>query len=251
MMKITNNQVAEIADIYASVFLKKYFGEEVFLGSVIERVLSKKAHIIYQNVDDPSYYGATVHMLDKQIIAINTAQPLRIRYYSAAHELWYLLYDADELPIKYDGFEHERVAEQFATRVMLPDGLVRTLLRMIDGTIENKVIEIADLSSMPYVIVTNRLKELGARVSATLMEREEEDWIKVRKLLGYPPSVLDKSDAFKQFWALSKEVEQQLETKEITLEIAANLIKHIDPEQAEKYWKQRQDLLDDWSTEDD
>jgi len=46
-------------------------------------------------------------------------------------------------------------------------------------------------------------------------------------------------------------IDKKVKKQELTLELAANLIKHVDPKQAEKYWKQRQQIADDWDFEDD
>lgn len=252
MMSTTSKAQAElVAEQYAVYFLKKQLGEEIFLGSEIEQILAKKAAIIYQNVDDPTYFGAAIHLLDKHFIAINTAQPLRLRYYNAAHELWHLQYESEDIPMaQREDFDHERAADHFAASVMLPEGLVRTLLHSLNESPERLVIKIADLSSMPYEAVTRRLKELGERIPVSVQKRSEAGWRLVRSNLGFPPSVLDKSDPFIQFSALSKETEQQVDKEEITLEMAANLIKHIDPKQAENYWDQRQKLMDDWIEDD-
>lgn len=252
MMATMNEKQAElIAEQYAVYFLKKQLGGDVFLGSEIEQFLAKKATIIYQNVADPTYFGAAVHMLNQHFIAINTNQPLRLRYYSAAHELWHLQYEAEDIPAaQLEGFDHERAADHFAASIMLPEGLVKALLHNFDETHERMIIKIADLSSMPYEAVTRRLKELGEKIPRNLQKKTEEEWRLIRENLGFPPSVLDKSDSFVQFSDLSKATRLKVERQEITLEMAANLLKHTDPKQAEKYWTQKQKLPDDWNEDD-
>lgn len=252
MTKTSEKQAEKIAEQYSVYFLKEYLGEEVFLGSGIEQILAKNAYIIYQNVNDVFYFGAAIHMLDKHLIAINTAQPLRLRYYSAAHELWHLQYESGEIPsAQFEGFDHERAADHFAANIMLPKGLVKILCDTLDEKIEQLVIKIADFSSMPYVAVARRLKELGKKIPTSIIGKNEEEWKLLRPELGFPPSFLDKSDPFEQFSDFSKEVEKQVENNQLTLEMAANLIKHIDPEQAEVYWNQRQHLIDAWNSDDD
>ena len=46
-------------------------------------------------------------------------------------------------------------------------------------------------------------------------------------------------------------IDKKVKKQELTLELVANLIKHVDPKQAEEYWKQRQQIADDWDFEDD
>ena len=65
------------------------------------------------------------------------------------------------------------------------------------------------------------------------------------------PSVLDKPNRFIQFSALSREVSRLLTAKEINLEVAANLLKHTDPEQSEAYWKERQNLIEEMDFDDE
>lgn len=252
MNTIIKRQSEKTSEQYAVIFLKEHLGEEIFLGSEIEQILAKNAFIIYQNVDDLSYFGAAIHLLDKHLIAINTAQPLRLRYYSAAHELWHLQYEIGEIQIgQFEKFNHERAADHFAANIMLPEDLVKTLLSKLEGTIENIIIEIADLSAMPYEAVTRRLKELEKNVPKPMLERTEEEWRQTRTKLGFPPSFLDESYAFSQFNSFSEEIEKQVKSNQITLEMAANLIKHIDPRQSEVYWNKRQQLISEWDSDDD
>lgn len=241
----------DAADVYASKFLNKYFGGEVFLGSDIEQLLAEKAYVVYQNVDDLAYFGAAVHLAGHHIIAINTKQKLRTRYYSAAHELWHLLFESGEVPVEENSIDQERAADHFAAAVMLPETLILNLAKAYSEDKEKLVFKIADISSMPYEAVTRRLVELGQKISKPLIKRTELEWINSRKEIGLAPSALDKEDVFVQFDALSKEVERKVKKQEITLEIAANLLKHIDPSQAERYWQARQQLEDDWDFDED
>lgn len=245
-------EIAEkVASAYALEFLREYFGGEIFLGSDIEQLLADKAVVIYQEVNDPEYFGAAIHMMDKHIIAINTYQPLRTRYYSAAHELWHLQFESEKIPLaNIPNFDHERAADHFAAALMLPEKLLNNLIQKIDNDLEKIVIKIADISSMPYVAVVRRMRELGKRVPKSLSEKNEEDWVELRKNLGISQSPLDKADKFVQFNALTEEVDKQLKEERINLEIAANLLRHVDPEKAAYYWKERQSLNEAWLNDD-
>ena len=251
-MTIKNQNKAEkIAEQYAVYFMQGHLGNEFFLGSTIEQILAEKAFIIYQNVDDLSYFGAAIHLLDKHLIAINTAQTLRLRYYSAAHELWHLQFESGDIPLAdFNNFDHERAADHFAVSIMLPEGLVRTLCYNLDDPIEQLIIKIADFSAMPYEAVARRMKEIGQKIPKAIIERTEEDWRLLRQALGFPPSPLDRPNPFEQFSAFSKEIQKQVDSNQLTLEMAANLSKHIDPKQAASYWNQRQRLIDDWDSDD-
>lgn len=250
---INSRQISEIvAEQYATEFLNDSVGSELFLGSDIEQLLSEKAFVVYQIVDDPEYFGAAVRFLDKHFIAINTNQALRLRYYSAAHELWHLQYESGEIPLaEIPDFDHERAADHFAAAVMLPKRLVEKMIEKLDETNEVSVIRIADISSMPYQAVVRRLQELGKRFPKALSQRTENDWVTARDALDISPSVLDKPNRFIQFSALSREVSRLLTAKEINLEVAANLLKHTDPEQSEDYWKERQNLIEEMDFDDE
>ncbi|MGA9517505.1 MAG: ImmA/IrrE family metallo-endopeptidase [Trichococcus sp.] len=241
-----------VAEQYATEFLNDSVGSELFLGSDIEQLLSEKAFVVYQIVDDSEYYGAAVHFFDKHFIAINTSQALRSRYYSAAHELWHLQYESGKIPLAdIPEFDHERAADHFAAAVMLPKRSVEKLIQKLNETNDVLVIRIADISSMPYQAVVRRLQELGKRFPLAISQRTEGDWIRVREALGISPSVLDKPDRFVQFSSLSKEVAQLLKDKDITLEVAANLLKHTDPKQSKAYWKERQKLIGEMDFDDE
>ena len=59
--------------------------------------------------------------------AINTNQPLRVRYYSAAHELWHLRTESGEIAIGEKQIDQERAADHFAAVVMLPSNLLKNI----------------------------------------------------------------------------------------------------------------------------
>lgn len=231
----------KVASQYALEFLREYTGEELFLGSDIENLLAEKAAVIYQAVDDPMYFGAAIHYKGQYIIAINTKQSLRMRYYSAAHELWHLQYESGMIPVAatIPDFDHERAADHFAATLMLPEHLMISLMHNFKHDIEKVVIKIADLSSMPYVAVVRRLQELGKRFPRELSQKNESEWSRYRETLGFFPSVLDREDVFIQFNQLANEVKEQVCSNAITLEMAAKLLNHTDPEKAKFYWNER------------
>jgi len=250
---VNSRQISEIvAEQYATEFLNDSVGSELFLGSDMEQLLAEKAFVVYQIVEDPEYFGAAVRLLDKHFIAINTNQALRSRYYSAAHELWHLQYESGEIPLaEISDFDHERAADHFAAAVMLPKRLVEQLMEKLEEPPEMLVIRIADISSMPYQAVVRRMQELGKRFPKDLSQRTENDWITARDALDISPSVLDKPNRFIQFSALSREVSRLLTEKDITLEVAANLLKHTNPEKSEAYWQERQKLIEEMDFDDE
>ncbi|MDN6518032.1 MAG: hypothetical protein L0K72_07915, partial [Enterococcus sp.] len=103
-----------IAEAYAVKFLADNVGGEIFLGGDIEQILADRAYLVYQSVDDPSYFGAALHLNGRHIIAINTNQPLRVRYYSEAQELRHLQFQTVEIAIGEKQIDQERPADHFA-----------------------------------------------------------------------------------------------------------------------------------------
>lgn len=254
MTKLHNNVSEMTAESAAMNFLTEYIGDEVFLGSQIEHILAENAYVIYQEVDDTAYFGAALHVADKHLIAINTKQVLRTRYYSAAHELWHLLYESGKVLTPEDvELDQERAADRFAAAVMIPKNLLKNLLQH-SGKEQDAVtiIGIADMSAVPYVAVVRRIHELGIEIQLPkkIPLDSDDDWIKLRSELGVPPSPLDQSFPFTEFRALTDKVTKLVNAKEITLEVAANLVKHVDPVLSNNYWDERQKMVESLDDED-
>lgn len=249
MKKISEKAAAQ----YAVEFLTEYAGDEIFIGNDIENILADRAIVIYQAVDDPAYYGGIIRFMDKQCIAINTKQVLRVRYYSAAHELWHLQYSLGKIPLaEVPNFDHERAADHFAAAVMLPERLIRNFMNKFSGDTEKLVFKIADISSMPYIAVLRRLQELGKKFPKAYSDRSESDWAIRRRNSGLSPIFLDKTDVFVQFTALTNEVKKQVQERRMTLDVASDLLKHLNPEQAAIFRQQRKKEIDDtWDVDDD
>jgi len=161
-----------------------------------------------------------------------------------------LQFESGEIAIGEKQIDQERAADHFAAVVMLPSNLLKNIKNNFKKDDERLVFKIADLSSMPYQAVTRRLVELGYKLSSELKSREEAEWIQVREQIDLVPSALDKADSFVQFHAFLQEVDEKVNKQELTLETAANLVKHIDAKKAEQYWKKRQEIVDDWDPDD-
>lgn len=81
-------------------------------------------------MEDPEFYGATITIDrgNRKYVLLNTKKSLRLRYFTASHELWHVL-DIHEM-VK-DDMHHERSAERFAAALMLPESLVRSLVKIL------------------------------------------------------------------------------------------------------------------------
>lgn len=243
MSEISRKLSERYAEMLATYYLDEEFGEKLFLGSTIENILSKEAILIYQNVPDNTYYGASIRYRDLSFIVINTHHNQRIRYYSAAHELWHFIWQNSEMSNEIE-LDHERAADHFAAVLMLPHNLIHDLWnRMADKYHEEeRIIYIADFSSMPYQAVTRRLKEVGLDIPGRLEKLEESDWVKLREKINLGKSALDTSNKFTSFTHFEKVIMELVDRKDISLDDAANLIAHFAPELAEEYIQEKRNL---------
>lgn len=234
-----------LTEQYASSFLQKNFGDEVYIGATIETLIQDSATINYQDVDDPEYYGVAIVINDMPQIVINTHQRLRTRYYSVAHELWHILVTSGEVKeVAIYSIDKERAADHFAAALMLPAILIRrywavTKLRQtIDP--ETFIFYLADLSSMPYVAVERRVRELDlTRLPKDWKTRSEDDWIQRRRELGLVASPLDSAKIQVGFSDLSKLVSENLGAGKITTDEAISMLTYADPEKTRLLQKGR------------
>lgn len=199
---------AEItAEAFASRFLDDTFGYDIFLGSQIERIVAENAHIIYRSILDPKFFGAAVtHQSGEEFVVLNTSQPLRIRYFTAAHELWHL---SDASKIQHEDFNHERAADRFAACIMLPKPLLTSLWRKFKKhwNEEQAILFISDLASAPYKTVERRIEEIGEQIKIT---HTEESWVKLREKYHLPFSPLDYPVHDIRFTAYERQVLQHV-----------------------------------------
>jgi len=257
-----------IADNAANAFLEENIGSNIFIGSDIENLISKNAQVIYQDINDPKFFGALINYKDKRFIVLNTHQDLRARYYSAAHEMWHLalassMFGRQSESIKYiadkEDFNNERAADRFAAALMLPKIIVgNTWHKYVQQQgvpnpklAKEAVIRIANVSSMPYEAVCRRLNELDLLVSRELLNWHREQWVTYLDQAGFPPSPLDKSSNFKQFADLSAFIKKQVDKKQMTFMEAANFLTNSDPDQAINYLKLRKEKVERQLLEDE
>ncbi|SOC21729.1 uncharacterized protein DUF955 [Ureibacillus xyleni] len=231
-------QAETIAEAFASSFLEDEIGHDLFIGPHIERLLADKVHIIYQFVEDEAYFGAAItHQNGEQFVALNTFHSLRMRYFTAAHELWHL---SEGSQIQETEFDHERAADRFAAAIMLPKSLTRELWEKFKKRYgeEEAVFYIADLAAVPYVAVVRRLNELGEKVPG--LKSQEIDWLNKRSDLGLTDSILDQANPDIRFTAYKNVVKANVEHNGLDRLKAANKLAKFAPKQAEKY---QQDAL--------
>lgn len=218
-------QAEKTAEAFAAGFLNDTFGQDLFLNSQIERVLAGKVHLIYQFIDDASFYGAAItHENGEQFVVLNTAHALRTRYFTAAHELWHL---SDASKMQKDDFDHERAADRFAASLMLPKPLVKSLWKQFKSqwNEEQAILYIADLSAAPYKTVERRIREVGEVIKKN---HTEEEWKKLREKYFLPTSPLDSAIAENKFSAHENQVKLHL-NKGLDPLTASNKLAHFSP----------------------
>lgn len=199
----TREQAEKTAEAFAASFLDDVYGYDLFLGSQIERVLSEKVHLVYKNIEDPAFFGAAVtHQSGDKFVVLNTHHPLRIRYFTAAHELWHL---SEASQMQKENFDHERAADRFAACLMLPKPLVKSLWKRFKAkwNEEQAVLAIADLSAAPYKTVERRIVELGETIKVS---HSEEKWQQLREHYALPDSPLDLAIHDTKFHVYEKQV---------------------------------------------
>ncbi len=234
-----------LAEQYATAILHEYFGDELFIGPVIEPIVHEMAAMNYQDVDDPEYYGAVIAIEGVPQVVINTHQPLRKRYYCVAQELWHVLIVAGKIreTSLYD-IDRVCVEDHFAGALMLPEILVRRFWQATSrqGTSEPEdfLFRLADLSSVSYTIVARRMRELKlTRLPKEWTLRTEDDWIMRRQARGLLASPLDVAKTHVGFSDLSKFVLEDLDTGRITVDEAISMLTYANPEKAKSLWEGR------------
>lgn len=258
----------KVADHAAAVFLEKNIGTAIFIGADIENLIAENAQVIYQDIQDPDFFGALISYKGKRFVVLNTHQDLRARYYSAAHEMWHLaltsaMFGEQSEVIQYDAanpiFDSERAADHFAAALMLPE---ETVLKIWDKYVQGQetpstqlvqevVVRLANVSAMPYVAVCRRLKELGLPVSRTIVRWDKSDWHDYLQYADFPPSPLDEKASFDKFAGLSAFVKKQVDHQQMTLLEAARFLTRADPNQAKRYLKMRQEKIAQIEVDDD
>lgn len=241
-------QAEEIAEAFALKFIHNTFGHDLFIGSHIERLLADKATIIYQFVEDDEYYGAAVtHENGETFIALNTFHSLRLRYFTAAHELWHLsegsLYQGSD-------FDHERAADRFAAAIMLPGTLTVDLWKKFKKIYseEEAIFYIADLAEVPYVAVVRRLRELNESVKVAMSN--EDEWIAKRQQYNLLETHLDKNKPDTRFTSYEKIVQEAVKQHKLDVLSAANKLAKSSPALARKYQEQEQHRIHEGSEDD-
>ena len=233
-----------VGEAFALQVLSEHFGSEIFIGSSIELKIEELASIVYKEIEDSKFYGATITIKreNRKYVLLNTCQSLRLRYFTAAHELWHVL---DINTMVKDDIDHERAAERFAAALMLPESLVRSLVHSLQEVYEKEVeekrvvIRIADISSAPYVAVAKRMVELKITKNKGLADYSEKDWIKIRNELNIVESPLDQPLRINRFTDYEERIAKEVQNGDLNYIEASIRLANVSPEKSVEYAKKR------------
>ncbi|MDT3425205.1 Zn-dependent peptidase ImmA (M78 family) [Paenibacillus forsythiae] len=234
-MPSVKKQSEQMGEGFAYEVLTEQFGAETFIGSGVEDKLREHAPVIYQNIPDLLFYGATVSFgPDDKYVMLNTHQPLRSRYYTAAHELWHVL---DFEHLMSDQLDMERAADRFAAALMMPRAIIRLLWPKLKKKLEahKAVILIADMAAVPYEAVVRRIHELDLPISTGLLKITDAEWKEQRGKLSLPASPFDEAYTEESFERYANIVDLALEQDKLSLLEASGLLAHIAPQKAREY----------------
>lgn len=233
-----------VGEAFALQVLSEHFGAEVFIGSSIELKIEELASVVYKEIEDPEFFGATITIKrgSRKYVLLNTCKSLRLRYFTASHELWHVL---DINTMVKDGIDHERAAERFAAALLLPESLVRSLVQSLQEdsnkeTAERRVvIRIADISSAPYVAVAKRLVELNLTSNKKIADFSEIDWIKMREELNVVESPLDMPLLINRFTDYEERIAEEVQSGELDYLEASKRLANVSPKRSVEYAKKR------------
>lgn len=233
-----------VGEAFALQVLSEHFGSEIFIGSSIELKIEELASIIYKEIKDPKFYGATITIKrgNRKFVLLNTFQSLRLRYFTAAHEFWHVL---DISTMVKDDIDRERAAERFAAALMLPESLVRSLVRSLQEVSEREVevkkvvIRLADISSTPYVAVAKRLVELKLTNNKSLAYYSEKDWVKIRMELNIVESPLDQPLRINRFADYEERIVEEVQNGNLNYIEASKRLANVSPEKSAEYAEMR------------
>jgi len=227
---MTANIAALFAEQTAAKFLTATPTNGGFIGADIERLLAERATVIYRDVADVTYYGASIHLKQQNFAILNTAQSLRQRYYHAAQMLWELTATSYQTNVT--------ASTVFTVAIMLPSRhTIATWhrLRRKSDSAAMALVQLADQTAMPYQVVTQRLAALQVLTPSDRLCLSEADWLTWRTAHHSFPSALDRPLHLVHFDRLTTDVMRYLEHDQLTTRDAARLLYNANPDLAQHY----------------
>lgn len=226
-------EIAEtVANYVAKDIISSFIGSKTVLGKDIEEKLTTHCKVIYQYIEDSEFFGATIKYDNgMNFILLNSYQPRRMRYFSAAHEFWHLF----QINGLSKEFEHERAADHFAALIMIPEEIAFQKWYELrnDYSIEEIIIYASDYFSVPYETMTRRFKELGLIVEEHYLSISEFEWFEKRKNYKINPTELDEPEKIIEFEDYSSVIKEMVKFGSLTKMEGSIKLAHVSPEESE------------------
>lgn len=171
-------------------FASRYIGNGLIIQDDIFNVIknyAQGAHLLLFPIQDDEMCGFICNYKGKLFIFINTNLPLEKQIFTAAHELYHLLFHREQLENAYSHliksedlgskFE-EREANLFAALLLVPRTLLKEQIEILKiGPVNLNLLDIIrlmDVFAVPYKTMVLRLYETGF-----LKESDADKWLRI------------------------------------------------------------------------
>ncbi|TYP57459.1 ImmA/IrrE family metallo-endopeptidase [Thermosediminibacter litoriperuensis] len=171
-------------------FADRYIGSGVIIQDDIFNIIKnyeQDVNLLLFPIPDDEICGFICNYKGKLFIYVNTNLPLEKQIFTAAHELYHLLFNRDQLENGYshmikqddlDGKQEERTANLFAALLLVPRTLLKEQIEIlkIDPAKLNllDIIRLMDVFAVPYKTMILRLYETGF-----LRDKDADKWLQV------------------------------------------------------------------------
>ncbi len=171
-------------------FTNRYVGCGVIIQDDIFNIIEnydRDVTLLLFPIPDDEICGFICNYKGKLFIYVNTNLPLEKQIFTAAHELYHLLFNRDQLENGYshlikqgdlDGKQEERAANLFAALLLVPRTLLKEQIEIlkIDPLHLNllDIIRLMDVFAVPFKTMVLRLYETGV-----LKDKEADKWLQV------------------------------------------------------------------------
>lgn len=185
-----NKELFNNTEDRAISFANRYIGRGVIIQDDIFNIIENydnQVTLLLFPIPDDEICGFICNYKGKIFIYVNTSLPLEKQIFTAAHELYHLLFNRDQLERGYshlirqedlDGKQEERAANLFAAILLVPRALLREQIEILQIDTANlkllDIIRLMDMFAVPYKTMVLRLYETGI-----LKDKETDRWLRI------------------------------------------------------------------------
>lgn len=171
-------------------FANRYVGSGVIIQDDIFNIIEnydRSVILLLFPIPDDEICGFICNYKGKLFIYVNTNLPLEKQIFTAAHELYHLLFNRDQLESGYshlvkeddlNGRQEEQTANLFAALLLVPRTLLKEQIEILQIDPANlnllDIIRLMDVFAVPYKTMILRLYETGI-----LKDKEADKWLQV------------------------------------------------------------------------